>query len=235
MLCVGMTVSWLVPGEQDPPYAKEIAEFKAMDRKTPPPKSPVVFIGSSSFTRWTSVGEAFPEMRVMNRAYGGSSLPDLIRDLDDLVFAYRPRQVVVYCGENDFASDETLKYDVVVSRFKDFFSRVRRRLPQTAVAYVSMKPSPSRWHLAHKFIAANAAIKEFLSSQKQTAFVDVWPVMTGLDGLPRADIFVEDRLHINDTGYELWKPLIRSVLVPVADQRVSHDAGTLAPFRLVAK
>jgi lysophospholipase L1-like esterase len=37
--------------------------------------------------------------------------------------------------------------------------------------------------------------------------------MLGPDGLPKPDIFVADRLHMNRKGYELWKPIIAPVLV----------------------
>jgi lysophospholipase L1-like esterase len=207
---------------QESPYAKEIAAFKASDRVSPQPKGQIVFIGSSSFTRWATLKDAFPEHRVLNRAFGGSTLTDVIRHVEDVVFPYEPCQVVIYCGENDFAADEKVVYDTVVDRFKVLFSKIRKHLPGTAIAYVSMKPSPSRWSYASKFIAANAAIKEFRSTKPRTAFIDVWPAMLGNDGQPRSEIYVEDRLHMNDDGYKLWAPLISKILVDRGRKQTSH-------------
>ncbi len=198
---------------QADPYAADIAAFKKQDAEHPPAKGQIVFIGSSSFTRWTKVREAFPSHTILNRAFGGSALPDLTKHLDDVVFPYAPRQVVVYCGENDFAYDAMLTAPDVVARFNDLYRRVRARLPDAQFTYVSMKPSPSRWSLAPKFRAANAAIEKFLSHESRASFVDVWPVMLGADGQPIPDIFVSDKLHMNDKGYELWIPLIEKVLV----------------------
>ncbi|MBV6457823.1 MAG: hypothetical protein HONBIEJF_00943 [Fimbriimonadaceae bacterium] len=197
---------------QELPYAKEIAEFKRLDAQAPPAKGQILFIGSSSFTRWTKVGEAFPGRKILNRAFGGSTLTDVIARLEDVVFPYEPRQVVLYCGENDFAVNEQLEAPAVVDRFKDLFSRVRKRMPHVGFVYVSMKPSPSRWHLAPKFREANAAIQRFLAQQKDAAFVDLWPVMLGSDGKPKPEIFVDDMLHVNDKGYALWVPLLEKVL-----------------------
>lgn len=198
---------------QDLPYAKEIAEFKRLDAITPPAKGQIVFIGSSSFTRWERVGEAFPKRHILNRAFGGSTLLDVTARLDDVVTAYEPCQVVLYCGENDFATDEKLEPTIVVDRFKDLFGRIRRRQPGVNFVYVSMKPSPSRWHLATKFREANDAIRRYLASQKSASFVDLWPVMLGDDGKPKPEIFVDDKLHVNDEGYKLWIPLLDKVLV----------------------
>lgn len=198
---------------QDLPYAKEIAEFKRQDAQRPPAKGQIVFIGSSSFTRWTDVGKAFPGRRILNRAFGGSTLLDVTARLDDVVFPYQPSQVVLYCGENDFAADEKLETSAVVGRFKTLFTKVRSKLPRVAFVYVSMKPSPSRWHLAPQFVAANSSIKTFLSRQSRCAYVDLWPVMLGADGMPKPEIFVDDRLHVNDKGYRLWIPLLDKVLL----------------------
>lgn len=212
MTLVPLLLAGLIQG-QEPPFAKDIAAFKEADRLNPPAKGQILFVGSSSFTRWGNVATAFPHHRILNRGFGGSTLLDVTRYVEDVVFPYHPAQVVMYCGENDFAADPNLSYDVVVGRFKTLFKLVRRKLPRTPFAYVSMKPSPSRWGMALKFTAANAAIKEYMSTQPRTAFVDVWPVMLGTDGLPKQEIYVEDKLHMNDKGYALWTPLIESVLI----------------------
>src|SRR5580692_8032994 len=91
-----------------PPFSSDIAAFKAQDAQTPPAKGQILFIGSSSFTRWTDVQSYFPTHPILNRAFGGSTLPDVIRYVNDIVFPYQPKQVVLYCGENDFASDPKL-------------------------------------------------------------------------------------------------------------------------------
>lgn len=210
---------------QNGPYAQEIAAFKASDAKHPPRKGQILFIGSSSFTRWTSVGQSFPGREILNRAFGGSALTDLLARVDDVVTPYAPSQVVLYCGENDFAYDPSLDPETVVSRFKRVYRKIRARTRDAPFVYVSMKPSPSRWELAPKFKVANAAIRSFLARERGTAFVDVWPVMLGQDGTPRSELFVEDRLHVNQEGYRLWAPLLDRVLlkpssrapVPVAD------------------
>src|SRR5471030_48169 len=84
------------------PFAKDVAAFKERDKENPPEKGQILFIGSSSFTRWTDVGKYFPGHKILNRAFGGSSLSDVINFANDIVPPYEPKQVVIYCGENDF-------------------------------------------------------------------------------------------------------------------------------------
>jgi hypothetical protein len=51
-------------------WEKEIAAFEASDRAAPPPAGAVVFIGSSSFVRWTTLAADFPRVAVVNRGFG---------------------------------------------------------------------------------------------------------------------------------------------------------------------
>ncbi|MBS1715785.1 MAG: G-D-S-L family lipolytic protein [Armatimonadetes bacterium] len=217
---------------QDRPYDRDIAEFRKLDAARRPEKGQILFIGSSSFTRWARLQDAFPGRRVLNRAFGGSTLLDVRARLEDVVFPYQPGQIVLYCGENDFAADNGLAPDAVVGRLIDLFRTVRARLGAVPFVYVSMKPSPSRWHLAPKFRSANDGIRAFLGKQSKTVYVDVWPVMLGKDGRPREELFVDDKLHMNDKGYALWTPLLDKVLVrPVrATDRSKRDGPGEVPW-----
>lgn len=196
-----------------PPFWDDVQKFKMADQANPPAPGQILFIGSSSFTRWTDVGSYFPDRKILNRAFGGSSLLDMIRYRRDVVNPYRPRQIVMYCGENDLAGDPKCDGRDVYKRFKTFFRAVRHDFPRVPFVYVSMKPSPSRMHLFDKQTEGNRLIKAYLSKWKRTAYVDVVPLMMGPDGQPKPEIFVEDRLHMNAQGYGLWKPALDQVLL----------------------
>lgn len=190
------------------PFAADVARFKEQDRANPPALGQVLLIGSSSFTMWQDVQSRFPKTPILNRAFGGSTLPDLIRFVDDVVTPYKPRKIVIYCGENDFAGDPRLPAYRVSERFERLHGLIRDRFPKVPIAYVSMKPSPSRWHMSYKFIAANGWIREFCARQPNTSYIDVWPTMLDEYGFPKREIFLEDMLHMNRSGYDLWVPVL---------------------------
>jgi lysophospholipase L1-like esterase len=198
--------------QQTPPFFSDIQNFKSQDKTNPPPQHAVLFVGSSSFTKWQDVQDYFPETKIINRGFGGSSLPDVIRYADDIVFPYNPKQVVIYCGDNDFAFSDTITAEIVFSRVKQLFQMIRNKLPDANIAYVSIKPSPSRARLMPKEEVANKAIKDFLATQKNTAFIDVYHVMLGEDGKPIPSIFLGDSLHMNAKGYVIWQKAIKPVL-----------------------
>jgi lysophospholipase L1-like esterase len=195
------------------PFINDINLFKEIDKETPPPQNAILFIGSSSFTMWYDVNEHFPEFTIINRGFGGSTLEDQIRYVNDIVFPYSPKQIVIYCGENDFAASDTVTVEIVTNRFIELFSQIRTQLPEVPISYVSMKPSPSRWHLSAKFSEANHNIENYLVSQPKTSFISIWNVMLGSDSLPDMSIFLDDSLHMNYNGYEIWRKEIYPHLI----------------------
>jgi lysophospholipase L1-like esterase len=198
---------------QQLPFAADIQAFKAQDSIQMPAQQQILFVGSSSFTYWKDVQSYFPSFPIINRGFGGSSLPDVIRYEKDVIFKYRPKQIVIYCGENDLAGDSTVTGQIILERFQTLFNDIRKSLPDVPVVYVSMKPSPSRVHLMGKMQDGNRLIQSFLGKQKNAIFADVYSLMLKVDGQPEASLFVEDMLHMNSKGYKIWQSLLQGYLI----------------------
>jgi len=196
--------------EKKPMFWQDIHNFKKTDQETAPPKDAILLVGSSSFTKWTDVDRYFPGKTIINRGFGGSRLTDLNDYADDLLNPYQPKQIIVYCGENDFADNDKLKADVVVDRFKTFYKKIRSRFPKIEVDYISIKYSPSREKLWPQMKEANKKIAAFMKKEPNAEFIDITEVMQDANGKVRNDLFVEDLLHMTPEGYQLWT----SVMMP---------------------
>lgn len=197
---------------QQPPFYKEIQAFKQKDSMSFPAKGQILLVGSSSFTKWTDAQAYFPEHPLINRGFGGSSLPDMIRYVHDVVTPYAPKQIIIYCGENDIAASDTVKAPLVLERFKTLFGLIRDSLPKTPIWFISIKPSPSRWKLEPVILEANALIKSFLKKQKRTGYIDIHQDMLLADGSVDGSLFVSDKLHMNPKGYAIWQKKMAPVL-----------------------
>jgi lysophospholipase L1-like esterase len=119
----------------------------------------------------------------------------------------------MYCGENDLAGSDSVTAQMVFERFKKLFTDIRKKFPNVPFVYISLKPSPSRWQLREKMIAANNQIETYLAKKKNTVFVDVFHKMLGPDGTPIKEIYEEDNLHMNAKGYNIWKKEIQPNLL----------------------
>ncbi len=190
--------------QEKPMFWQDIQNFKKLDLENPPAKNAILLVGSSSFTKWTDVANYFPDKTIINRGFGGSRLTDLNDYAEDLLNPYQPKQIIIYCGENDFADNDKLKADVVVERFKTFYKKIRAKFPKIEVDYISIKYSPSREKLWPQMKEANKKIADFMKKQPNSAFIDITKVMQDTNGNVRKDLFVEDMLHMTPEGYRLW-------------------------------
>jgi lysophospholipase L1-like esterase len=196
-------------------WEKEIAAFEEKDRQNPPPKNAIVFVGSSSVRKWTTLTEDFPHHQVINRGFGGSQLIDSVHFADRIVLPYEPRMVVLYAGGNDIHAGKSAEQ--VFADFQAFVATIRAKLPKTEIAYISIAGNPSRWKEVEKVKEANGLIASYIKDKPGLKFIDVFPHMLGSDGLPRPEIFVADQLHMNAEGYKLWTQIVGQYL-PAADR-----------------
>lgn len=191
-------------------FEKEISAFRLSDQTNKPPSGGIVFVGSSSIRKWTSVARDFPGCRVLNRGFGGSHLADSVYYADRIVIPYKPKTIVLFAGSNDI--NYGLKPEQVLADFKAFVQKVRKSLPKTQIIYLSISTSPSRWEQFSKVQQANDLIRKEIDHLENVEFVDVVSSMIGPDGKPKADIYSSDRLHMNPKGYAIWTSILRPYL-----------------------
>lgn len=188
-------------------WQQSIEAFEAADKAHPPVPGGVVFVGSSSIRLWTDLETRFETVPgVIKRGFGGSRLSDSVRYLNRLVLPYRPRLVIVYAGENDLAEGQSPQD--VLSSFKAFVEGVRQELPDTRIAYLSIKPSPLRASLIPAIRETNALIADYAATVPNADYIDVFSRMLDEAGQPRAEFFRADALHLNAAGYTMWHTVI---------------------------
>lgn len=211
-LLLVLTISFgLVKAQQKPAFWKEIQDFKHKDSISMPAKNGILFIGSSSFEKWKDLETVFKDYQAINRGFGGSTLAQANYYIADLVYPYQPRQVVIYSGENDIATDGVSALETL-NRFAAFFNNIRLKYPVVPVLYISIKDSPSRTKYAATNAHTNLLIKEYLQHYPNTKFVDVNRKMLHKKAL-RPELFLEDMLHMKPEGYAIWINEIKPYLV----------------------
>jgi lysophospholipase L1-like esterase len=192
-------------------WEKEIAGIEQRDAQQKPMAGGIVFVGSSSIRLW-ELDKSFPDLPVANHGFGGSTIADSVHFFDRLVTPLKPKTIVFYAGDNDLANG--LSTEQVHDDFDAFLGLVNEKLPEAKVIYLPIKPSPSRFKLLEKQQQANKAIKQSLASKtKHGVYLDTVAPMLDDNGQPRPELFRNDKLHLNDTGYELWTKLLRPLLV----------------------
>lgn len=231
-LCFVANFAIAQDAKQPNPFQPEIDAFAKADKINKPDEGKILFAGSSSFRLWKDVNDYFPGKPILNRGFGGATLLDLIQYSKETIIQYKPKQIFIYCGENDIADNDTVKPKDVFNRFKKLYSILRTQLPaSTPIVFLSLKPSIARWSMHEKMAASNELIKSFIKTQKNIQFLDVYSAMLGADGQPFNDIFIADKLHMNAKGYAIWQKLISPLLLQGEKPVVDTHSGKVAGFK----
>jgi len=208
LVALGMTTGYAATNS----YEKDIVAFEASDRTNPPPANAILFVGDSQFTRWHSLHEDLPGYRVINRGFGGSTMPDLLQYLGRIVLPYRARMIVVNEGGNDIHAGRTPEQ--LLADITTFVTRVRTTQPDVPIILTGLAPSPARWNERDIRLRFNRMLLAYASAEKNIIYLDIFNGFLGADGKPNEALFVEDKLHHSAAGYAVRVRIMRPFLGP---------------------
>ncbi len=189
-------------------FKEEVASItKKYDSLWNASKETIVFTGSSSIRLWADLQERFPNHQILNTGFGGSQAYDLLVHLDDLVLKYRPKKVFIYEGDNDISDKKRPRQ--ILSVFNDIVTRIHSTNPNTEIVLISTKPSIARWKFKGRYRRLNRRLEKWANKNEHLYYADVWSVMLNGRKLNRT-LFIEDGLHMNPSGYELWYQALKT-------------------------
>lgn len=195
---------------QDPNrFADEVKKFENAGNDYPS-ENRIIFTGSSSIRLWVDFKSYFPEHNVINTGFGGSETSDLIHYKDLLISQFEPKQVFIYEGDNDVNSGKS-----GLEILSDMNTLVSSLLEEGIenIVIIAPKPSVARWELKEKYEKVNASLKAMADLSPKIQYADVWTPMLNPDGNVKPDIFIEDNLHMNKKGYDIWIKVIGPLLI----------------------
>ena len=192
-------------------YTAEVDKFAS---KPIPPPGGVLLVGSSIFKRWTNAVSDLAPLPVTNRAFGGSQTSHQLMFFDQVVSPCRPRLIVWYCGSNDIKGKKDPQS--VLKRTEEWLDKVKKLDPSTQVLLVSIHRCPQKRKdgQLEGVDAVNRGYEELSQRREGVFYVDVNPSLESVTGKSKAELYLEDGLHLNPSGYEkmatLVKPAIQS-------------------------
>lgn len=204
------TLPGYVPSGASLKYEADVLKFEVEDRRSPPPSSGIVFVGSSIFRQWSTLREQMAPLPVFNRAFGGSRTWEQLHFVDRTVIAYAPAFVVYYCGSNDVNAKQGA--EGIVRRFAQFSDKVHAALPDTRIFFVSVLRAPdkrARWGTVD---SVNTAIAVMNAQSPWVFYIDLNPTVFDAAGQVRGELYRPDSLHYLPSTYDRFTAVIKPVL-----------------------
>ena len=198
------------PGDAFSKWEKEISELEHVDQVQGITKNAILFTGSSTIKRWKTLAQDLPGRVVLNRGFGGSQICDATHFADRIIFPHAPRMIVLRAGGNDLHAGKSPAQ--VFEDFKAFVATIQTKLPTTEVVYLAACPSVARITEMEAGEHLNELIREYAKSAAHVKYLDASKISLGADGLPQEDLFVQDKLHLNEEGYKRLAEKVRAFL-----------------------
>jgi len=193
-------------------WGEDIAKLKALDKKEKYSKEAILFLGSSSVRRWETIKEDMAPYEVIQRGYGGAKYADLAVFAEELIAPHEFRAVVIYAGNDVTGLETDATPEQVAEWFKVVADAALARQPEAKVFCVATTPTPKRWEAQPKIVQVNAALRTMCFQNPKFNYVITAQCFLNEEGLPQEELFVEDKLHLNAAGYQVWAERIKANL-----------------------
>ena len=210
---ITLAVLWLLAspiiaaGDDFSRREQEVRNFEENDRRNPPKPGAFLFTGSSSIEHWKSLAVDFEPHYVLNRGFRGGGISDVTYFSRRIIVPYKPKMILFYAGENDLVRGRSP--GSVLADFDFFMKKLRMELPDVTTGFISIKPSPGRIRHLDRIRTSNRLIEQYTTEHNRIKYIDVFTPMIDKTGAIRKELFDRnDDVHMNQTGYQLWRAII---------------------------
>lgn len=211
---------YINPGgkKQDPTmrWAGEMKAFDSVNQVENYGKNPVLFTGSSYIRLWKNIREDVQYSNIIHRGYGGSNLTEMAYYVKRIVYPHQPAAIFMYVGNDITGSEKDKTPRQVLELFTYVVSIIRQQYPDVPIVWLQIAPSPKRWSVWNEVQEANKLIADYCANGYRLYTYNSSAKYLGTDGTPMEELFIEDRLHYNEKGYQIWGKQIKKLVHQLA-------------------
>ena len=187
-------------------WKDEIEQLREMSKSHADCKGLIAFYGSSSIRLWENMAKDLAPHNTINLGFGGSSYQWCDYFFGDVFEFIKPSRIVLYAGDNDLGTG-TPENDIIHS-VNNLLTKLAIFYEGIPISIISVKPSPDRLYLKKEIESLNQKLLKKTQQIDNGHFIDVYSSMLDSEGNVRPELYLEDELHMNLKGYEIWKSLI---------------------------
>ena len=196
-------------------WENDIKFLESKDREEACVEDCILFVGSSSIRLWKEIESDMSPYKVVKRGYGGAHFYDLIHYTKRLVKNHKPRAIAVFVANDITGKDNNswygdLKPKEVLQLFKFFTKEIKSIHGDIPIFAIETTPTINRWSVWDKISKTNDLIKEYTIRKENLNYITTRHDFLNSKGYPMENYFVNDKLHLNKSGYKLWSKIIKN-------------------------
>ena len=196
-------------------WENDIKFLESKDREGACVEDCILFVGSSSIRLWKEIESDMSPYKVVKRGYGGAHFYDLIHYTKRLVRNHNPKAIAVFVanditGKNNNSWYGDLKPKEVLQLFKFFTEEIKSIHGDIPIFAIETTPTISRWSVWDKISTANDLIKDYTLRKENLNYITTRFDFFDSKGYPEEKYFINDKLHLNKSGYKLWSKIIKN-------------------------
>ena len=193
-------------------WENDIREFEQLDKSEKYSPDALLFAGSSSIRLWATLEKDMAPYPVIQRGYGGARLSDFAVYADRIFAPHPCRAIVIFIANDITGGDSDKSPKEVADLFRYVVKVIRNTHPDTPVFWIAVTPTAARWSVWDKIQEVNRRISDFCDNTDNTWFIRTDFAFLDGNGKPRTELFIEDKLHLNQQGYAVWTEIIKKEL-----------------------
>jgi hypothetical protein len=194
-------------------WEKDIQSFEQLDKSEKYQEDAILFAGSSSIKFWNSLEKDMAPYHVIQRGYGGAKLSDFAVYAGRIIDPHKCKAIVLFVANDITGTDNDKTPAEVATLFRNVLKTIRKVHPVTPVFWIAVTPTVSRWKVWPEIQKANALVKEICDNQKNTYFITTDFAFLNENGVPKDELFRDDKLHLSEKGYAEWTEIIKNYLI----------------------
>lgn len=190
-------------------WEKEIATFDSLNAVEQHGKDAILFLGSSYIRLWKNIRKDLKHKDIIHRGFGGCNLADVAYYTQRIVYPHQPKAIFMYVGNDIVAGTRDKTPLQVLELFKHVVKTIRVQYPNVPITWLQISPSERRWSVWDRVSDANTLISAYCKANPGLYYIESAAQFLTAEGQPNKALFLNDKLHYNDTGYRVWGEHIR--------------------------
>lgn len=197
---------------------EQIKLKKIQEKKEKEQLKDIIFLGDS-ITDFYDLDKYF-DIPIINSGISGWTTDDILNNLGDKVFKYKPKKIFILIGTNDFRDGKEIDY--VYRNIKEIVSQIRKKSRYTTIYIQSIYPvnNTDNKKIEHTMVGCrknediielNKKIKTYCNMTKNITYIDMFERLKDEEGNLKLE-YTKEGLHISDKGYEVITDILKEYL-----------------------